>query len=159
MADRTSINQFLTLVQRVHAGTTGRSENDLSSKLALVLRDLDLHTVLDTGGVSGSPKRPDILAYASAQDADLILPAELVIEAKKPEEIEQFSSLAEAMVSDRYWYDKTYPYLCSNISCRGARTSRAIPENHASFCARLVRMGRGAYLRTAASCLRTACPT
>lgn len=43
--------------------------------------------------------------------------------------------------------------------CRRARTSGALPGNGADFCARLVRMGRGAYLRTAAFCLRTARPT
>jgi transposase len=39
--------------------------------------------------------------------------------------------------------------------CRGARTSRAIPGNRGTFCARMVRMPREAYLRTGASCLRT----
>jgi hypothetical protein len=43
-------------------------------------------------------------------------------------------------------------------SCRCARTSSAIPENSVDFCARMVRMTRGAYLRTAASCLRTTSP-
>jgi len=46
-------------------------------------------------------------------------------------------------------------HVCS-VTCRCARTSRAIPENHADFCARLVSLTRDAYLRTAASCLRTA---
>jgi hypothetical protein len=46
-----------------------------------------------------------------------------------------------------------------HYNCRGARTSRVIPGNCGTFCARLVRMGRGTYLRTAASCLRTSCPT
>jgi hypothetical protein len=41
------------------------------------------------------------------------------------------------------------------VNCRGARTSRVIPGNRGAFCAHLVRMTRGAYLRTAASCLRT----
>jgi hypothetical protein len=40
-------------------------------------------------------------------------------------------------------------------TCRGARTSSVLPENGADCCARLVRMGQGAYLRTMASCLRT----
>ena len=43
--------------------------------------------------------------------------------------------------------------------CRGARTSSVLPENHADFCARMRRMTRDAYLRTAAFCLRTARPT
>jgi transposase len=40
-------------------------------------------------------------------------------------------------------------------TCGGARTSRAIPGNHSDCCARLVRLLRGTYLITAASCLRT----
>jgi hypothetical protein len=43
--------------------------------------------------------------------------------------------------------------------CRGARTSRAIPENYADFCAHMMRMTRGLYLRTAACYLRTFGPT
>jgi hypothetical protein len=43
--------------------------------------------------------------------------------------------------------------------CRRARTSGALPGNGADFCARIMRMTRGAYLRTAASCLRTSYPT
>jgi hypothetical protein len=50
-------------------------------------------------------------------------------------------------------------FLIAIPMCRGARTSRAIPGNGARFCARLVRMRRGAYLRTTAFCLRTARPT
>ena len=101
--------QFLALVQRVHAGTTARSENDLSSKLAGVFNTLGLHSVIDTRVSSGGRKRPDILAYVSEQDADLVLPAEVVIESKKPNEVEGFRNLVEAMVSDRYWPEKTYP--------------------------------------------------
>jgi 2-keto-4-pentenoate hydratase len=51
------------------------------------------------------------------------------------------------------------PAEMAPYSCRCARTSRAIPENDANFCARLVRMTEEAYLRTAASCLRTSCST
>jgi hypothetical protein len=43
----------------------------------------------------------------------------------------------------------------STLMCRGARTSSILPENRGGFCARLVRIPRGAYLRTAASYLRT----
>jgi hypothetical protein len=43
--------------------------------------------------------------------------------------------------------------------CRRARTSGAIPENRADFCARIMRMTRDAYLRTTASYLRTSCST
>jgi hypothetical protein len=44
-------------------------------------------------------------------------------------------------------------------SYRRARTSGALPGNGADFCACIMRMARGTYLRTAASCLRTSCPT
>jgi hypothetical protein len=51
------------------------------------------------------------------------------------------------------------PASRAKLTCRRARTSSVLPENHANFCARIARMGRGAYLRTAASCLRTSCST
>ena len=111
-----SFTPFLTLVQRVHAGTTARSENDLSSRLASVLRELDLHTVIDTRVSTAGRKRPDILAYVSEEDADLVLPAEIVIESKQPDEVAEFRNLAEAIVSDEYWGTKTFPYLRDNIS-------------------------------------------
>jgi hypothetical protein len=58
----------------------------------------------------------------SEEDADLVSLAEVVIEAKKPEEVEGFSSLTEAIISERYWHDKTYPYLRDNIArIQGAR--------------------------------------
>jgi hypothetical protein len=44
-------------------------------------------------------------------------------------------------------------------TCSRARTSGALPQNGANFCARIMRMTRNAYLRTAAFCLRTSCPT
>ncbi|HWS86804.1 MAG TPA: N-6 DNA methylase [Pyrinomonadaceae bacterium] len=111
-----SFNQFLALVQRVYAGTTARSENDLSSRFTSVLKELDLHTVIDTRVSTGGRKRPDILAYVSEEDADLVLPAEVVIESKKPDEVNEFRNLAEAIVSEKYWHSKTFPYLRDNIS-------------------------------------------
>jgi hypothetical protein len=116
MSKQTALQQFLSLVQQVRAGRSSRSENDISSKLALVLSDLGLHTVIDTSVSSGGRKRPDILAYASKPDADLVLAAELVIESKKPKEVEEFCDLSEAIVSDKFWHSKTYPYLRDNIS-------------------------------------------
>lgn len=115
MPKESPLNRFLKLVERVNAGTTARSENDLSSQFARVLDDLGLYTVIDTRVTSGRGKRPDILGYTSEQNANLVLAAELVIEAKKPEEVTSFPSLAEAMVSDHYWDTKTYPYLRDNI--------------------------------------------
>jgi hypothetical protein len=43
-------------------------------------------------------------------------------------------------------------------TCRPARTSGALPGNGADFCARIMRLARGAYLRTAASYLRMSRP-
>lgn len=116
MPEQTKVDRFLSLVRRVHAGSTPRSENDLSSRLAGVFEEFGLYAVVDTSVSSGSRKRPDVLAYSSEEDADLVSPAEVVVEAKKPEEIEGYSSLAEAIVSERYWLDKTLPYLRDNIS-------------------------------------------
>ncbi len=116
MAEQTKVERFLTLVRRVHAGSTPRSENDLSSRLAGVFEEFGLHPVVDTSVSSGSRKRPDVLAYSSPEEADLVSPAEVVVEAKRPEEVEGYSDLAEAIVSERYWLDKTYPYLRDNIA-------------------------------------------
>lgn len=110
------MDRFLSLVRRVHEGSTPRSENDLSSRLAGVVEDLGLHPVVDTSVSSGSRKRPDVLAYASEEDADLVAPAEVVVEAKKPAEVEGYPDLAAAIVGDRYWHEKTHPYLKDNIS-------------------------------------------
>lgn len=114
--EQTKVDRFLSLVRRVHAESTPRSENDLSSRLAGVFEELGLHAVVDTSVSSGSRKRPDVLAYSSEEDADLVSPAEVVVEAKKPEEVQGYSDLAEAIVSERYWHEKTYPYLRDNIS-------------------------------------------
>jgi hypothetical protein len=112
-----SFDRFFALVQRVHEGTTARSENDLSSKLSTVFSGLELHTVIDSSGstVSGG-KRPDILIFVAEENANLVLPAEIVIECKKPDEVAQFTDLADAIVSDTYWYTKTLPYLRDNLS-------------------------------------------
>jgi hypothetical protein len=110
------VARFTSLVEKVAAGTTPRSENDLSSNLAAVLNSLDVSTVIDTGVGSGARKRPDILGYVSEEDADLVLPAELVFESKKPDEVRAYSDLSEAMVSDWIWSDKTLPYIQANIA-------------------------------------------
>ena len=111
-----AIARFASLVQKVEAGTTPRSENDLSSNLTTVLKSLGLSTVIDTGVASGPRKRPDILGYVSEEDSDLVLPAELVFESKKPDEVRAYSDLSEAMVSDWIWSDKTLPYIQANIA-------------------------------------------
>ena len=107
---------FLDLVERVHTGRTGRSENDLSSRLSALLERLEIHTVVDTTGSVGGRKRPDILGYVASERAHLVLPAEIVIESKKPEEVDHFETLAEAMVDEGFWRSKTLPYLRDNIA-------------------------------------------
>ena len=59
------------------------------------------------------------------------------------------------------WSDELLGWVCDEhpVTCRRARTSGALPGNRVGFCARMMRMTRGAYLRTAAFCLRTSCPT
>jgi hypothetical protein len=111
-----SFDQFFSLVRRVFDGTTARSENDLSSKLSFLLRSLGLHTVVDTRVTTAGRKRSDVLAYASEEDADLVLPAEIVIESKMPDEVSEFEDLGQAIVSEKYWPTKTFPYLRDNIS-------------------------------------------
>jgi hypothetical protein len=111
-----AVGRFKSLVEKVALGTTARSENDLSSNLSSLLRSLGLATVIDTSVAATGRKRPDILVYVSGEDADLVLPAEIVLEAKKPEEVAEFSDLSEAMASDWIWEKKTLPYIRANIA-------------------------------------------
>src|ERR1035441_5287826 len=92
-----AVARFTNLVEKVATGATARSENDLSSNLSSLLKSLGLGTVIDTSVAATGRKRPDILAYVSEEDADLVLPAEIVFEAKKPEEVSDFSDLSVAM--------------------------------------------------------------
>jgi hypothetical protein len=69
-------------------------------------------------------------------------------------------------VEELKWYryikaPKDYNFLRHflAINCRRTRTSGALPGNGADFCARIMRMTRDAYLRTAAFCLRISPPT
>src|ERR1700691_2912346 len=103
--------KFLDLVEKVAAGKTLRSENDLSSNLANYFQTLGLRTVVDTAGGAGRRKRPDVRGYVSAINADLVLPAEIVVEAKKPTEVNSFPSLRSAITSDDLWQEKTVPYV------------------------------------------------
>jgi hypothetical protein len=52
----------------------------------------------------------------SSEDADLVMPAEIVVEAKRPDEIREFADLAEALTSGWVWSDKTVPYVLANIT-------------------------------------------
>lgn len=109
------VQQFLALVCKVGSGKTARSENDLSSKLGQVLESLGLHTVVDSSVTDAGRKRPDILAYVSKRNADLVLPAEVVVESKKPQELAGFPDLKTAMVSSPVWEEKTKAYLKANL--------------------------------------------
>jgi hypothetical protein len=108
--------RFLTLAEKVEARATPRSENDLSANFANCLQALGLSTVLDTRITNGGRKRPDVLAYVSSEDADLVLPAEIVIESKKPEELSDFNTIADAVCSGWFWDEKTVPYVRENLT-------------------------------------------
>jgi len=116
MKFNTAVSRFLALVDKVEAGTTARSENDLSATFANCLLGLDLATVLDTSGSAGTRRRPDILGYARAEDADLVLPAEIVVESKKPHELSEFATIADAITAGWVWTDKTVPYIRENLT-------------------------------------------
>lgn len=107
-----AIDRFLALVREVAEGTTARSENELSRRFGDVLEGLGLHTVVDTGQSGG--KRPDVLAYRSALDATLALPAEVVVEAKQPSEVSAYPTLAVATARG-LWATKTVPYIVQNL--------------------------------------------
>jgi hypothetical protein len=111
-----AVTRFLALVKKVGAGTTARSENDLSANLANCLLALGLATVLDTKGSSGTRKRPDILGYVRSEEADLVLPAEIVIESKKPNEISEYASITDAVTGGWFWAEKTVPYIRENLT-------------------------------------------
>jgi len=57
-----------------------------------------------------------VLAYVSSDNADLVLAAEVVVESKKPQEVENFKDLAEAMIGQPVWQEKTLPYVRANIT-------------------------------------------
>jgi hypothetical protein len=112
MPKNSALDQFLNLVASVNSKATARSEADLSTRLANALESLDLHTVVDTGQAGG--KRPDILCYTTALDADLVMPAEVVIEGKRPSEVVG-TSLQDAVIG-KFWADKTVPYVSANLA-------------------------------------------
>jgi hypothetical protein len=116
MSLSTAATTYITLAKKVASGSTARGENDLSSNLAAVFGSLGLFTVIDTSVAKSGRKRPDILGYVSSDDADLVLPADFVIESKKPTELSGYASIADAVVGDLLWEDKTYSYICSNIT-------------------------------------------
>lgn len=105
---------FLDLVEKLGQEASFRSENELSRRLANVLEERGLSTVVDTSP-RGSRKRPDILGYSSALDADLVLQADVAVEAKLPGELKPGTSITDALV-DQFWSDKTFPYVTRNLS-------------------------------------------
>lgn len=111
-----AVRRFLALVAKVEAGATARSENDLSANLATCLQALSLSTVLDTSISNGGRKRPDVLGYVSPEEADLVLPAEIVIESKKPQELTCYEKLEDAVSSGWFWDEKTVPYIRENLT-------------------------------------------
>jgi hypothetical protein len=111
-----AVARFLSLVEKVESGSTARSENDLSANLATCLQALELSTVLDTSVSNGTRKRPDILAYVRPQEADLVLPAEIVIESKKPQELPDYETITDAVSSGWFWREKTVPYIRENLT-------------------------------------------
>jgi hypothetical protein len=106
-----AFEDYVALVKRLGTREINRSENDLSSNLGAALSSFGLHGIIDTGSGSNRAKRPDIALYADLAAADLGSAADIIIEAKKPNELAAFTSLAEALASDELWYDKFVPYL------------------------------------------------
>lgn len=106
--------RFIDLVKAINTGKVERSENDLTRHLANVLEAHGLFCAVDTSP-QATRKRPDILGYRERLDADLALPAELIVEAKRPEEVAGFADLADAIVVG-LWSEKTLPYVLGNIS-------------------------------------------
>jgi type I restriction-modification system DNA methylase subunit len=109
---RTASTDYIRVVAAVIKQATARSEPDLSTRFSGVLEELGLHTVVDTKQTTR--KRPDILGYLHSYEADLVLPADIVIESKKPDELAGLT-LAEA-ATDLLWNDKTIPYIKENLS-------------------------------------------
>lgn len=106
--------RFIELVEAINTGRVARSENDLTRHLANALEAGELSCVVDTSP-RASRTRPDILGYRERTDADLALPAEVVFEAKKPEEVAGSGDIRTAMV-ELFWKDKTLAYVVANIS-------------------------------------------
>lgn len=104
---------FLHRLDKLRSGASG-SENELSRRLADVFEERGLVTVVDTSP-RGTRKRPDILAYASPVDAELLLHADIAVESKLPSDLRSGAHIADALVTD-YWEDKTYPYIQKNIA-------------------------------------------
>ena len=108
------LDDYLELVRRLGTGGINRSENDLSSNLKSALASFGLHGVLDTGSGSNRIKRPDIALYTDRDAADVAGAADVVVEAKKPDELLVYASLVEALASDELWREKFVPYVAAH---------------------------------------------
>lgn len=107
----TAFSSYVSLVRRLSTSEINRSENDLSSSLKTALETFGLHAVFDTGGGDNRRIRPDVSLYTELFAADLGAAAEVVIEAKRPAELNGYASLAAALVSDWLWIEKFVPYV------------------------------------------------
>lgn len=105
---------FIDLVEKINTGKVSRSENDLTRHLANALEAGGLACVVDTSP-QASRGRPDILGYREKVDADLALAAEVVVEAKKPDELARVGGARAGMV-DGFWEEKTFEYVAANIA-------------------------------------------
>lgn len=110
-----ALQTFFDLVTRLSSSDLSRSENDLSSNLKNALTEPGMHGVLDTGSGTNRVKRPDVALYADLASADLGRAADVVVEAKKPEEVVSFPTLLDALVDDVLWNDKFVPYVSANL--------------------------------------------
>lgn len=110
----TAARDFCDLIQRLGADEISRSENDLSSRLSRAYEQLGLHSVIDTTSGQDSRRRPDIVLYVDQGNADLSGIGEVVIEAKKPDEIP--GDLLDALLDSDLWSLKFLPYVRSHLS-------------------------------------------
>jgi hypothetical protein len=107
-------DDYLSLVRRLGTGGINRSENDLSSNLKTALACFGLHGVIDTGAGTNRSKRPDLALYVDRDAADVGSAADVIIESKKPAEVERFDTLLEALTDDALWHDKFVPYVTAH---------------------------------------------
>ena len=66
---------------------------------------------MDTGGGADRRGRPDISCYVDAGAADLVTAADVVVESKKPSEIEGHADLKAALISADLWSAKFVRYV------------------------------------------------
>jgi hypothetical protein len=110
-----TFTRFYDLVAHLNQEKVERSETDITRLFLDVLEAIGISTVLDTNQ-HGSRKRPDILGYINHIDADLVFPAEIVGEVKKPEEIQQLGGSILAALTGALWKDKFIPYVRTNAA-------------------------------------------